>query len=642
MFKYRNDVDGLRCIAVLSVIFYHIGFKFIPGGFLGVDVFFVISGYLITSISLKRLNDNSFTVIDFFKNRIRRIFPVLIFVLLFFTFFNLIFGELSAQELSLFLDSLCTSVFFVSNIFFTYNVGYFAVSTDLLHLVHTWSLAVEEQFYFIFPFIFLIFKRLNNQKIFFIILVIVVSSYTLKLLFTNSHPHHVFYLLPTRIWELGIGCIIPFIKTSSTTTRIKNIFYNISIFSIIFIFCTYNNNSYTIHFYPLLVCLFSFYILYYNSATGFVYNILTCKLSRTIGLMSFSLYLWHQPVFATIRNFSFHPEVLSMKIILFSFVVVFLLSYLSYIYVEKPFRQKTINVCKILVCYFILVLVIIFFRFNHYPSQTDISNDLSRDIARNHYDADVVNKSGYYFGNISNKINTKSVLLLGDSHARMLIPSLSMELKKIGYMGFHPSQNIIGDDDLALKQVDKPRLLKKWNDEIRRLSSLHNSIIISYRFTKFLNAKWNYHYEDKITKTNLLKKNLSLISERLKLLSSLDNNIIIIGPVPETSSWGPNLNRYLFGTSSSSSYEKYYHENKELLDLLDLLGDENKNVSIILPEHSFFDKNGSLIEFSLKNDILLPNYYDDDHLTAVGSSEISKHIIEKIKYNETQLSDRKN
>ena len=634
MVDYRKDIDGLRCIAVSSVILYHIGFKFIPGGFLGVDIFFVISGYLITSISLKRFNNNNFTIIDFYKNRIRRIFPVLIFILFFFTIFNLSFAQLSSQETSLFLNSLSSSVFFLSNLFFTYNIGYFAVSSDLLHLIHTWSLAVEEQFYILFPFVFLIFNRLSSRKILYFSLLIIVLSFILKVLYTKTHPNHTFYLLPTRIWEMGIGCIIPYVRKPFIITKLKNILYSISVISIVFILFTYEENNYTIHIYPLVICLFSSIVLYCNNASGLVYNILTNKIFRTVGLMSFSLYLWHQPIFATVRNFSYHPEVLSSLIIFLSLIVVLVFSYLSYRFIEIPFRQKKINVKTVVSVYVSLAVTIIYVRIYHFPTETEVRNDPNRDIARNHYDADIVEDSGYYFGHLSEENNTKSILLLGDSHARMFIPSLSNELKKIGYLGFHPSQNIIGDDDLALKQVNKPELLNKWIDEIKRLSKFYDYIVLSYRFTKFLNGKWNYHYDEKGNTPYVLKTNLNLVNERLQQLINLSDNIIVIGPVPETAAWGPNLNRYRFGKVLTSKYDKYYNENKELLGLLNTLENNNENLTIILPEDFLFDENRSFKEFSYSNGSMLPYFYDDDHLSITGSSKISKQIIKQIKANE--------
>lgn len=200
--KYRPEIDGLRAIAVLPVLFFHAGFDWAKGGFIGVDVFFVISGYLITSIILLELRAGTFTLSGFYERRIRRIAPALLLV----CFATIPFAWLwmLPDEFTSYARSLVASIFSVSNILYWREIDYFAASTDLRPLLHTWSLAVEEQYYVIFPLMAAwLFRR--NRLVLGIALLSLVS-FALTFFMARFNPVGNFYLLPTRFWELGAGC----------------------------------------------------------------------------------------------------------------------------------------------------------------------------------------------------------------------------------------------------------------------------------------------------------------------------------------------------------------------------------------------------------------------------------------------------
>ena len=208
--NYRPEIDGLRCLAVLSVIFYHgeitiFGESFFKGGFLGVDIFFVISGYLITSIIINDTKNNNFSIFNFYKRRFRRIFPALISILL----VNILIGYfilLPDQFIEL-AKSFISSIFFISNYFF-YYIGqeYSATNSFLIPFIHTWSLGVEEQFYIIYPIIFVIFYRLIDFKK--IIIILFLVSLLFSHLFFQENPSLNFYIIISRIWELMLGAIL--------------------------------------------------------------------------------------------------------------------------------------------------------------------------------------------------------------------------------------------------------------------------------------------------------------------------------------------------------------------------------------------------------------------------------------------------
>ncbi|MCW7491232.1 acyltransferase [Leptospira sp. 2 VSF19] len=161
MLKYRAEIDGLRAIAVLSVIFFHAGFSLFKGGFVGVDVFFVISGYLITSIILNEVENNSFSIFNFYERRIRRILPSLFFIML--TCIPFAWLILEPKDLDSFFKSLKAIPTFTSNVFFWKDVDYFETASELKPLIHTWSLAVEEQYYVVFPILFLIIRKVRKR-----------------------------------------------------------------------------------------------------------------------------------------------------------------------------------------------------------------------------------------------------------------------------------------------------------------------------------------------------------------------------------------------------------------------------------------------------------------------------------------------
>lgn len=201
---YRKDIDGLRAISVYAVIFFHIGLKYkenliFSGGYIGVDVFFVISGFLISSIVFKEIEDNKFSILSFYNRRARRILPI-------FTFVGLISSILSFYfflpgDLLEFSKSLLSSIFFSSNFFFWKNTGYFFGGNELKPLIHTWSLSVEEQFYILFPLIVLLILRYLKKLMLPLFVLILFSSIILAEIESRDGSAGAFYLLPTRAWN---------------------------------------------------------------------------------------------------------------------------------------------------------------------------------------------------------------------------------------------------------------------------------------------------------------------------------------------------------------------------------------------------------------------------------------------------------
>lgn len=203
--KYRPDIDGLRAIAIIPVVLFHAEVVGFGGGFIGVDVFFVISGFLITSLLLQDIQKNRFSIAHFYERRVRRIFPALMTV--FAACAVAAYILLLPQDLILFAKSLVAAILFASNFHFMSKTGYFDAPAESHPLLHTWSLSVEEQFYIFFPLIlwFLAAKKMRFGPT---ILVIFVSSLIVSLWATAAHPKFGFYMLPSRTWEMMLGSLL--------------------------------------------------------------------------------------------------------------------------------------------------------------------------------------------------------------------------------------------------------------------------------------------------------------------------------------------------------------------------------------------------------------------------------------------------
>lgn len=343
MLNHRNEIDGLRAIAVLSVILYHARFDFydtiiFSNGFLGVDIFFVISGFLITRITVNKIIDNSFSIKNFYLHRIRRIFPM--FYLVFFVCTPCAWYILLPDDFVRYQESLLTSVFFISNIFFqNISLEYGAKDSLLNPLTHTWSLSIEEQFYIIFPISILLLLKFNIRYVLIFISIVIFTS-----LFWAEHmsyhaPTSAFFQLGTRIWELLFGCLIAVLHHMSRNPISKHIQIFSYLFGMLLLICSANLTFK--HGHPGLITIYpvvgtALIILGSSSLTKWHYP-LTNKAFNYIGKISFSLYLWHYPIFSFYRNFDHSITNLEKY---FLIILVFVLSVLSFHFFEEPMRRK--------------------------------------------------------------------------------------------------------------------------------------------------------------------------------------------------------------------------------------------------------------------------------------------------------------
>jgi peptidoglycan/LPS O-acetylase OafA/YrhL len=341
---YRRDIDGLRAVAVIPVILFHGGFHTFSGGFVGVDVFFVISGYLITTIILSEKERGTFSLVNFYERRTRRILPALFLVMLVSLPFAWMW--LLPSDMKDFSQSLVAVSTFSSNIFFWKTSGYWGAANELKPLLHTWSLAVEEQYYVLFPLFLMLMWRFRKRWILSSFMVIAAISLLAAQWGAYNAPSATFFLLSTRGWELAIGASIAFYflyrtKTIHTLLSHKFVDETLSLAGLLMIgyaVFAYNEHVPFPSFYALIPTVGTGLIILFSSSQTVVGRLLSTKLLVGIGLISYSAYLWHQPLFAFAR----HRSLTEPSGLLYSGLAVLsiALAYLSWRYVEKPFRSR--------------------------------------------------------------------------------------------------------------------------------------------------------------------------------------------------------------------------------------------------------------------------------------------------------------
>ena len=334
--RYRSEIDGLRSIAVVPVILFHAGFELFSGGFVGVDVFFVISGYLITVILIEDLENKRFSIIGFYERRARRLLPALFFVMVISIPFAWMW--MLPDPLENFGQSLVSTSLFSNNILLILtSADYWEIKATYKPLLHTWSLAVEEQYYIIFPIFLLITWSLGRKKVLWLIFIIAAISLILSEYGWRKDINSNFYSTPSRAWELLAGSIGAFFVYYKGVQK-NNLFALLGITAIILSIFVYDEKTPFPSLYTLVPVFGSLLLVLYAEKNTFVAKILSTKLFVGIGLISYSLYLWHQPVLAFARIYQ--QESLTYFDSYIIVLLTFFLAIFTWKFVELPFRNK--------------------------------------------------------------------------------------------------------------------------------------------------------------------------------------------------------------------------------------------------------------------------------------------------------------
>jgi peptidoglycan/LPS O-acetylase OafA/YrhL len=656
--NYRPEIDGLRAIAVGVVILYHskislFGHKYFEGGFIGVDIFFVISGYLITSIIFKELiTTGSFNLKYFYQRRVRRILPVLLLVMLVsFLFAWLYLLPISFKDFS---KSILYSLGFSSNFFFHYSGQEYASPSGLYKpFLHTWSLSVEEQFYIIFPVTLLITFKYFRKYLIHILISCFFISLGLAEWTSRNYPSVSFYFLHTRLWELLIGSILAYYEiirgyrsNYKTLNLILPIIGLLLIFHSVFFF---NNQIYHPSFLTLSSIIGVCLIIWFSNRGELVTKILSSRLFVGIGLISYSLYLWHYPIFAFTRitGLSYENKIAQI----FSILILLILSIISYKLVEKPFRNKKYQFKKLFII--LSAFIIFLISINFYVVYEDGIKSRIPNIFQNELTKSLKNDE------LHQKKNSKKVVLIGDSHSASLEHILNEEIKKndLSLFRFKPYMYLKNFNRVNRKTNKSSKMTT--DNEIDEFLTNNSELIVILHFrwslkileTHYDNEegykeKSNLTYEYYLEPTNIktssqqLRQNFikdELIS-RINFIINQGHKLILVYPVPEMAFNVPRqLNskfiksRINFSKFSvpilSGSYDVYKKRNNPVFEILDSV--QNPNIYRVYPHKSFC--NTFVKDRCVANDKENIFYHDDDHLSIKGSEYVVDEIIKKIK-----------
>jgi peptidoglycan/LPS O-acetylase OafA/YrhL len=539
--KYRAEIDGLRAMAVLPVIFFHAGFGFFSGGFVGVDVFFVISGYLITTIIIRELNNNTFSIKRFYERRARRILPVLMFVILISCIISFIL--LTPNELASYFKSVIATLFFFSNFYFYKTTPYFQSETDLEPLLHTWSLSIEEQFYIIFPIILLLFYKFFKRYVFLmLILSFAASLFICQFLALKTGGTLNFYFTFSRVWELALGAICAYIliyKNLSYSALIKNLLSTIGIILIMYSIFFFSRQTVFPSFYTLVPTIGTSLIVLFADRDTFVNKILSIKLLVSIGLISYSLYLWHQPLLAFGRIFFDDLSIIQKLILIFLSV---LMSIFSYFFIEKIFRdKKKIDLKFFFKAIFITSNFLVLFSYISYNSFSS-KNSTEVLLAKS-----LVNKKAIYATKMDERLFIKNriiyenlkpkVLVIGSSRIMQISnDNFNQQALNLGVSGasiedhisitlmalekFNVNTILLGADPWLFNDFANQERWKSISDEYQ--ISLKNILLKSkdYRIIQYKDYKEKYLFYD-----HFLEKLYSFLNIRKLDLEIKENQI---------------------------------------------------------------------------------------------------------------------
>ena len=653
--NYRPEIDGLRAIAVFSVITYHARDTFLPGGFLGVDIFFVISGYLITSLILKELKlTNKFSFSNFYERRVRRIIPALLGMIILSTFISYI--TLLPDSFVDFSKSLISSIFSVSNFYFLYTGNLYGAESSLLKpLLHTWSLSVEEQFYILLPVtVFVIYKFFRKH-----LLTLIFSGILISLIFSqyissahsssSAHSGFNFYLLPSRGFELLLGSLLAKLELDNgrmnrNSSLILNKILPIIGLSLIFYSLIFFNDKMLLpSFYSLVPIIGTMLVIWFSHKDELVTQILSNRSIVFFGLISYSLYLFHFPVFAFAR----YLNLLDNNLFILIFFVI-LISSLSYYFIERPFRnKKIISFRKLSISLIITIMGLIFF--NSYVIYKDGIKERFPKIFHNLKTKEKIN---------FNKQGIKgNVVLIGDSHSDAIAYHLNEKLIK---ESFNLSRFItrlyvknLNQYNYLTNQINESfingnlKIEEYINKENNLIVVLHQRWTLSILSTYFDNEEGITEYDnesenlfDKIKPTSEnINEQQRIILVRKSIVSSINSileknhKVILVYPVPENAFDVPRLIHNKLNKTNinvpilSTSYDVYKKRNKFIFETLDSI--QNDNIYRVYPHKHFCDNQIKNRCVSNSKDKIY--YFNDDHLSLQGSTFVVKDIVDIIK-----------
>lgn len=645
---YRKEIDGLRALAVIPVMFFHAGFQAFSGGFVGVDVFFVISGYLITSIILAEKQAGTFTLLNFYERRARRILPALFVVL--FACLPFAWLWLPPVDMKSFAQSLMAVSGFASNVLFWQTSGYFETSAELKPLLHTWSLAVEEQYYLFFPVFLMLAWRLGKRWILTLLATLAVASLAAAQWGSVAQPAAAFYLLPTRGWELAIGAFSAFYLFDGDSSNINKSFSQVGsvagLFLIIYAIFVFDRQTPFPSLYTLAPVIGTALIILFANHQTSVGKLLGHRLFVGVGLISYSAYLWHQPLLAFSKQSGFDEP---SKLLLAALVAVaVVLAYLSWKYVEIPFRNKQRFSRKQIFVYGAIgsAFFVVFGLAGHMSSgflklKTTVAQRAVLASAASSPKRDDCHTGGADYRKAKDACEyqkgTLSWATFGDSHTVELAYALAERLKasdaRLKHFSFSACIPTYG------RVLDSSNYCASWTKEsVENIGNDKNiqNVVVSYRINWDLFGEPANIYPglpNEVSESERAQRWTSYV-EVLRYFVSKGKNVFLVLQAPELPM---PIYRLLFRVANSEDEvigvkRPWWNERNKYVMMR--LSEIPHQVKIIDPTNIFCD---SIRCLAAKNGVAY--YFDDDHMSVAGARLVVDEIVKQASRAVVQAKD---
>lgn len=612
--NYRPEIDGLRALAVVPVILFHAGLSAFSGGFVGVDIFFVISGYLITTIIAEDLDSKNFSLITFYYRRAKRILPALFLVLLACIIFSWVW--LIPSDLEKFSRSLIAVGLFVSNLFFWRQSDYFDSEAEYKPLLHTWSLSVEEQFYLIFPIVCMISWKFGRKKFDWILIITITLSFFLSEWGWRNHATANFYLAPTRAWELLIGALAA-IGLKTREVKPNKTLSVVGFAAIIYSIFTFDKDTPSPSIFLCIPVLGTILIILFSQQQTFITRILSSKLFVAVGLISYPAYLWHQPIFsfARIRFIDNMSTAMACAFVLATFT----LAYLTWKFIEVPIRQNSVTPKFVFALSIFGSLLVISIGLLGILTQGGLRlHPLHHQVLFETTKPSPLRSKCHFSQNLDSldlqactyfHPNTTTAVL-GNSHGTELAYAVATELAPMQGGVAHHTMSGCPPNFRVLEE--KQTVCYRWHEKavnsIKRNQNIETVILI-YRNENLLHLQ-NY--------------NLSLARLSKDLISSGKNVILVLQPpLP-----GKHINKYIYSSITNGKlnvkglpltfWKEKYDVKRHLIPNLP------PQIQIVDPAKLFCDNIACDV---IRNGKAL--YFDDDHISLYGASIIAKVITQQ-------------
>ena len=665
--KYRKEVDGLRAVAVVPVILFHAGWSVFSGGYVGVDVFFVISGFLITSIIVEEKQAGRFTIKGFYERRARRILPALFLVILACLIPAWLW--MLPDQLEHFSKSVFSVALFASNFYFWRTMQYFQSTADQSPLLHTWSLAVEEQFYVLFPLFLVLTWRFGRRCQMALIFLIGIASLALCQYAAFAYGNANFFLAPTRAWELMIGSFAAFATLRQplyerTGAMLNELLAGAGLAMIAYAVFAFDGKTPFPSVYALVPTVGTVAIILFGTPRTLVGRILASPICVGIGLLSYSAYLWHQPLFAfaTIRSFD-EPGPWLMGVL---GVVAFVLAYLTWRYVEKPFRnRRNFSTRQVFGMAGTAMASLILLGAVGYYGEGFKSRFPANALAALSV---IGQKQAWYGKGCNNVVDRKplselcilgdkkappTVALWGDSHAEALSKEFTEATRPLGISFVQmtadacpPVEGLRTTGTRRLfGQVDCAPVAKNAHDYLLRHNTVH-TLVLAARWTAYLlGARFDNgeggvsddgfyavpvgEDDDEIQSERIKRVSAAIIKEVRSLLDA-GKKVILVYPVPEVGWSVPHLLARMETAQGkkhdtiSTNYARERKRNAIAVAALDAIG-HHPNLIRVRPARilcNTFIKNRCVAAVDG-----VPFYLDHNHLIAAGAKLVVDKII---------------